>query len=325
MRNLNRRTFLAAAAGSTLAARSGAMTTWAQDGGNPTIGVGSKNYTEQIIMGETVALLLEDAGYGADRQMNLGGTAIAHQALMSGDIDTYVEYTGTGLVAILGMDIPARENPGGSATPEAGATPESDASQNPAYIAVAEAYPSEFNVKWLQPWGFNNTYTLAVRPETAEEYDLQTFSDLEAVAGELTLGTDQEFPIREDGLPAMEETYGFSFGDLVSGDIGLMYQALVDEEVDVIVAYATDGRIPAFGLVLLEDDLSFFPPYHSAPIIRQEVLDEYPEIEDVLNQPAGLISNETMAAHNAMVDDEGMEPGDAARSLLQEIGILAND
>lgn len=302
-----------AAAGIALATAGTTRAAFAQDMGE--IGVGSKNYTEQLIMGEAIGLLLEDAGYMPKLNLNLGGTAIAHEALISGDIDTYVEYTGTGLVAILGMEVPESEE-------SEGATPEADVGMDAAYMAVAEQYPEEFDVKWLKPWGFNNTYGLALLPETAEKYDLKTFSDLEDIAGELTLGTDQEFPIREDGLPAFEEEYGFSFGDVTSGDIGLMFAALLDGEVDILNSYATDGRIPAYGLILLEDDRKFFPPYYAAPVVRQDTLDENPELEDVLNQPAGMIDDLKMAEINNLVDGEGYEPRDAAQQLLEDIGIL---
>lgn len=303
-----------ASAGIALTAIGGPSRGFAQDGDKPTMKIGSKSYTEQNIMGEALALLLESAGYQAERNLNLGGTAIAHEALVSGDIDTYVEYTGTGLVAILGMEAPEDE--------DQTSTPEAEVGMDPAYNAVAERYPEEFNVQWLKPWGFNNTYGLAVLPETAEKYNLKTFSDLEDIAGELTLGTDQEFPIREDGLPAFEDEYGFSFGDVTSGDIGLMYSALINGEVDVLNSYATDGRIPEYDLVLLEDDRNFFPPYYAAPIVRLDVLDANPDLIDILNQPAGKIDNLKMAEINNLVDGKGVEPRDAAQQLLEDIGVL---
>ena len=316
MSHLTRRKLIltGASAGLALTALGGPARAFADDGDKPTIKIGSKNYTEQIIMGEAIALLLEDAGYPAERNLNLGGTAIAHEALVSGSIDTYVEYTGTGLVAILGMEVSDDE--------DELATPTAEIGMDKAYHAVAERYPEEFNVQWLKPWGFNNTYGLAVLPETAEKYNLKTFSDLEDVADQLTLGTDQEFPIREDGLPAFEEEYGFSFGDVTSGDIGLMFSALINGQVDILNSYATDGRIPEHGLILLEDDHNFFPPYYAAPIVRQDTLDANPDLADVLNQPAGKIDNLKMAEINNLVDGEGVEPRDAAQQLLEDIGIL---
>lgn len=303
-----------ASAGLALTALGGPARAFAQDGDKPTIKIGSKSFTEQNIMGDALGLLLEDAGFSTELNLNLGGTAIAHEGLLSGDIDTYVEYTGTALVAILGMDMPEKDVESD--------TKETEAGMDPAYQAVAERYPEEFEVQWLKPWGFNNTYGLAVLPETAEKYDLKTFSDLEAVASELILGTDQEFPIREDGLPAFEDEYGFSFGDVTSGDIGLMFSALINGEVTILNSYATDGRIPAYDLVLLEDDRNFFPPYYAAPIVRQDALEANPELEEILNQPAGKIDNLKMAEINNLVDGQGVEPRDAAQQLLEDIGVL---
>lgn len=317
MRSINRRTFLSSTAAAALAVKLGSGLALAED--KPTLGIGSKSFTESIIVSHAIGLMLEDAGYGTDRKLQLGGTAIAHEALVAGDIDMYVEYTGTALIALLGEELPERDEADDNATPDTGV------GIDPVYDIVAARYPEEFGVRWLKPWGFNNTYGMAVRQETAEEYGLATMSDLADVAGDFKLGTDQEFPIREDGLPAYEETYGYSFKEVVSGDIGLMYKALADGEIDVLNSYATDGRIPALNLVLLEDDLGFFPPYFGAPIVREDALEANPEIEDILNQPAGLIDDEMMARHNQMVDEDGMEPEDAARKLLQEIGVFEAD
>src|SRR5690606_37960424 len=173
-------------------------------------------------------------------------------------------------------------------------------------------------------WGMNNTYSIAVRRETADELGLVTMSDLAEHAGDMTLGTDNEFPVRQDGLPGYQETYGYEFGDVRQGDIGLMYSALAEGDVDVITSYATDGRIPALDLVLLEDDNNFFPPYYGAPVVRQDLLEEAPEVEDILNQLAGKIDNDTMARFNARVDDDGVEPAEAARELLEEQGLIGS-
>src|SRR5690606_21864678 len=156
----------------------------AQGEDKPTIAVGSKNYTEQLIMSEMLSLLLEDAGYEVDRQFYLGSTAIVHEGMVNGDIDAYVEYTGTGLIAILGQEVPTAEE-GGSGTPT---VPVADQ----VYNIVAETYPEEFGIEWLDPIGFQNTFAIAVTRETAEEYDLQTISDLQGLAGEWTLGADPE-------------------------------------------------------------------------------------------------------------------------------------
>lgn len=293
----------------------------AQDEGS-TIVVGSKNFTEQILMSEMVALMLEDAGYTVERQFGLGGTAVIMEAINNGDIDIFVEYTGTGLIAVLGEELPTAEATAAptddAATPEAAGLPEQ------VFEIVKAGYEEQFDLIWLEDWGFNNTYAMTVTQETAEEYDLETTSDLEAVAGDMTLGTDLEFPLREDGLIGFEREYGFGFGDVQSGDPGLMYQALDQGEVDVITAYTTDGRIPALDLVVLEDDLDFFPPYYTSPVIRGDVLDANPEIAGVLNQLEDQITEDEMADLNYQVDEEGMEPGEVARPFLEEKGLIGS-
>jgi glycine betaine/choline ABC-type transport system substrate-binding protein len=287
----------------------------------PTVAVGSKQFTEQLIVGEMLALLLEDAGYEVERQLGLAGTDIVHQALLSGEVDTYVEYTGTGLLAILGMDLPTGTPVAAtSATPVAGDGPGVDA----VYDIVKNEYAEQFDIVWLDPLGFNNTYTLALTEERAAELGVKTISDLIPISGELTIGATQEFLARPDGLPGMMEVYeGLEFADAQGFEPGLVYQAVDSGDVDVISAFATDGRIPALGLVTLEDDLGFFPPYFAAPVVRQELLDEDAAVADVLNAMAGMIDDATMADLNAQVDVDGEEPEDVARGFLVEQGLIA--
>lgn len=305
-----------ASASAAIAASRGAF---AQDDSKPTVTIGSKDFTESVILGEIVAHLLEGNDYTVERELNLGGTVVAHEALVNGDIDTYVEYTGTGLLAILGMELPEM---GGDATPSA--TPEGSAGVDPVYEIVAREYPEQFGVEWLEPWGFNNTYALAMRSDHIEELGISTISDLVAHAGDLTFGATQEFLVREDGLPGLEETYGLQFGDSVGLDPGLMYSALADGEVDVISAFATDGRIASLNLGLLEDDQGFFPPYFAAPVVRQDLLEASPEVADILNQLAGQIDDATMAELNLQVDENGEEPGDVARTFLEDQGLIGS-
>lgn len=318
---------LLAAMGMMLASIAGAATVAAQDGEQPTITVGSKNFTESIVLAEMVALLLEDAGYTVERQTDLGGTAVVHEALVNGEIDVYVEYTGTGLLAILGGEIPEGAG-GGAATPAAspvaGASPVATEGTGEVYDIVSQQYQEQFGLEWLQPWGFQNTYALAVTQETAEEYDLQTISDLEGVAGDLTFGGTQEFLVRDDGLPGLEEAYGISFGDSQGFDPGLTYSAVAEGEVDIISAFSTDGRIPALDLVLLEDDQGFFPPYYAAPVVSGDLLEQAPEVRDILNQMAGQIDTETMQNLNFQVDDQGMDPSEVAQAYLEEQGLIGS-
>jgi len=294
-------------------------TAWAQD--KPEVTVGSKDFTEQIIVSEMTALMLEEAGYGVERQLNLGGSAVVHQALVSGEIDVYTEYTGTALLAILEMELPAA-TPGASPV-AAEATPTAGGGMDAIFPIVAAEYASQFNLVWLDPLGFNNTYALAVRQETADELGLVTISDLVGQEGDLTFGATQEFVIRPDGLPGVSAAYGLSFGEERGMDSGLVYGALDGGDVDVISAFATDGRIPQLGLVVLEDDLGFFPPYFASPVVKQELLDEDPAVRDVLNQLAGKIDDATMAGLNAQVDVDGMEAIDVARAFLQGLGLIA--
>jgi glycine betaine/choline ABC-type transport system substrate-binding protein len=314
---LTRRGFIAtSAAGATVSILTNAGPALAQDD-KPTIAVGSKDFTESVLLGEIVAYLLEDSGFPVERQLNLGGSVVAHEALVNGDIDLYVEYTGTGLLAVLQMELPQVDP---AASPAA--TPEGLAGVDPVYEIVAREYPERYQAEWLQPWGFNNTWALAMRGEHAEELGITTISGLAEQSGDLVFGTTAEFIARPDGLPGLEETYGLDFSDITSLDPGLLYSAVDDGEVDVISGFATDGRVAALGLTLLEDDKRFFPPYYAAPVVRQELLEEAPEVRDILNQLAGRIDDVTMAELNYEVDEGGEEPSDVAREFLITMGLI---
>lgn len=312
------------AAGVTLASIAGSPAVFAQDD-LPVVGVGSKDFTESVLLGEIVAQLLEDNGFEVERNLNLGGTVVAHEAMLNGDIDTYVEYTGTGLLAILGMDLPEAEaSPEADAEATAGATPEGGGGMaQQVYDIVAEEYPAQFQVEWLEPWGFNNTYTLAMRQDRAEELGLTKISDLVGQAGDLTIGATQEAVVREDGIPGLEATYGIEFGDVVGLDPGLMYSAVDEGDVDIITAFATDGRIESMGLVLLEDDLAFYPPYFAAPVVRQDLLEAAPNVRDILNSVAGTLDDARMAGLNYLIDEEAQEFEDVARDFLTEEGLIS--
>lgn len=321
---ISRRNLIATtSAGITATAMAGSPAAFAQD--KPTITVGSKDFTEQLIIGEIVAQLLENDGFPVERQLNLGGSLVAHEALLNGDIDTYVEYTGTGLIAMLGQELPEREADVGS-TDASSATPGAIGGYaDTVYNVVADAYPEEFGVEWLEPWGFNNTFALAMRREHAEELGVTSISDLMPLSNDLSIGANAETIAREDGIPGLEETYDLDFGDVVSLDAGLMYTAVNEEEVDVIAAFATDGRIESMDLVLLEDDREFFPPYHAAPVVRQDTLEQAPEIREVLNSLAGQIDDARMTEMNFLADDEGREPVEIARNFLIEEGIVEDE
>lgn len=309
-----RRLIISGAATTALTGLGTSHTVVAQDD-KPTVTVGSKNYAEQLIVGQMAALLLEDAAYPVERQLNLGGTIIAHEALVAGDLDTYIEYSGTGLLAILGEELPKD-----TTTPAA--SPASGVIHDPAYEIVAREYPEQFGIEWLQPWGFNNTYGIIVTREYSEENDVTKISDLADTASDMLFVSEPEFTVRPDGLPGLEEAYGFSFGDVQNVEIGLLYPSVANGDADVGVAASTDGRIPALDLVLLEDDKNFFPPYYAAPVVRQDLLEEAPDVRDILNQMAGRISNDQMQSMNYDVDEGGQEPIDVARTFLVEEGLI---
>nr|MBA2447851.1 glycine/betaine ABC transporter [Chloroflexota bacterium] len=271
-------------------------------GPKPRVAIGSKNFTEQLIVGNIVAALLEDAGYPVDRKLNLGGTAVVHQALVNGDVDAYVEYTGTGLIALLRLP------------------PDTDPRN--VYNTVKREYEAQFKSTWLQPWGFNNTYAVTMRADRAAELGARKVSDLKDRAGSLTFGATQEFATRPDGLPGLQDTYGMKFNEVRAMDPGLMYQAVGSRQVDVISAFATDGRIPALNLLTLEDDLKFFPPYFAAPVVRQDLLEKDPTIADLLNKLGGKIDDKAMAALNLQVDQDKKEPDEVAKAYLKEQGLI---
>lgn len=283
-------------------------------GDNPAIVVGSLSFSESAILAEMLSLLLEDAGYDVERKPDLGFTSEAHDSLVSGEIDLYVEYTGGGFVSVLSRPVSAADDGSGNATPAS--------IVDGTFDIVAEVYLEEFGLVWLDQIGFNNTYAMAVTVDTAEAYDLVTVSDLAKRAAEMTLGTDQEFPDRQDGLPGLEAAYVIEFGEVRSGEPGQMYEAIATGDVDVIAACTTDGRLPGLDLVLLEDDLDFFPPYFAAPVVNGEWLENNPALVETLNRLASRIDEETMAGLNYLVDVEGESPIDVARAFFTDEGLI---
>lgn len=320
--HISRRTLLGrTAAGVAAASIAGSPAVFAQDD-RPNVTVGSKDFTESILVSEIVAQLLEDNGFQVERQLNLGGTLVAHEALVNGDIDTYIEYTGTGLIAVLGQELPEREE---ATDAEASATPGTGGMADTVYDIVAEAYPEEFGVEWLEPWGFNNTYALAMRRDHAEELGITTYSDLQEHAGDLVLGSTQETIVREDGVLGLVATYELDFADTIALDPGLMYGAAGEGDLDVITAFATDPRIASYDLVLLEDDLGFFPPYYAAPVVRQELLEQAPDVRDILNSVVGTLDDARMTELNYLADVEVQEFEDIARNFLTEEGLISGE
>ncbi len=285
--------------------------------------IGSKNFTEQLILGEMYTMLLENAGIAAEATgLNLGGTIVAHEALLAGEIDLYPEYTGTGLTAVL--EIPIDTVTAG--TPVAGAATPADqvvTIDQQVFDIVSEEYLEQFDLVWLDESAFNNTQALAVKRAFADEQGLSTISELAEIAGELTIVAPSDFVERPDGLQGLDDFYEMEFGNVLSVEPGIRYQALQEDQAQVVLAFGTDGQVSGFDLVLLEDDRGLWPPYHVAPVVRNETLTANPGIADALNPIAPLLTDEAMSAMNWQVDGpDALEPDEVARMFLEEQGLL---
>ena len=265
--------------------------------------VGSKNFTEELILGELYAQSLEHAGIGVTRRLNLGTTDIAMAALQRGEIDVYPEYTGTALLNVLHL-------PG-----------ESDRAK--AYQTVKDAYAKKFNLTWLAPAPMNDTQALATTQTVAGQYSLGKLSDLAPKASSLRLGTVPEFLSRSDGLPGLRKRYGgFAFKQVKIVDNGLKYQALMHGDVDVVVAFSTEGQLKADSLIVLEDDKHLFPAYQVAPVVRKAALAANPALAPALNKLSPLLTDDVMQNLNLQVDGPlKREPADVARDFLHQNGI----
>jgi osmoprotectant transport system substrate-binding protein len=288
--------------------------------------IGSKDFTEQLILGEMYALLLENAGLPVEKSLNLGGTQVAHEALLAGEIDLYPEYTGTGLTVILGMpiDAVAAATPLGG-MPDAAATPgaAADSIDQRVYDIVAQGYEEQFDLVWLDESAFNNTQALAVKRAFSEERGVTTISQLAEIAGELTIVAPSDFVERPDGLQGLHEFYDMEFGNVLSVAPGIRYQALEEDQAQVVLAFGTDGQVAGLDLVLLDDDKGLWPPYHVAPVVRVDTLNANPGIADALNPVAPLLTDQVMSALNWQVDGpDGLEPADVARAFLEEQGLI---
>jgi osmoprotectant transport system substrate-binding protein/osmoprotectant transport system permease protein len=261
--------------------------------------VGSKNFTEQVILGEIVGAVLEDRGFHVDRRLNLGGTKVCHEAVTSGQLDVYVEYTGTALTDILKRS--------------AGTDPST----------VLEEVRSAYRPLGLRvgaPLGFNNTFALVMRRQEAERRGIRRISDLAPHAAVLRVGLFGEFLERQDGMPGLLQTYGFRFGLRPREmDLGLIYQALAAGQVDLVVGSATDGLIAALDLVVLEDDRHYFPPYDAVPVANEGRLARHPGLAAALESLAGRIDEAAMRRMNYAVDGEHRAPADVAREFVAQL------
>ena len=265
-----------------------------------TVRIGSKDFTENLIVSEIYALALEDAGYTVERKQNIAGSVV-HTAITSGEIDLYPEYTGTGLLAILQLPM------------------HSDAQE--VYETVKAAYDEQFQITWLDSTAVNDRNGLAVRTEVAQQYNIYTMSDLQREAEHIRVCSQGEFEYREDGIPGLTKVYGpFNFASINVYDNGIKYQILEQGEADCCPGYSTDAQLVNTELfTYLEDDKGFWPPYYLAPIIRNAVLEANPEIAEILNAISAKLDTETMVALNAKVDIDHMEYDELAREFFETV------
>lgn len=261
-----------------------------------------KDYTEQRITGQLMSVYLDNKGFETE-VTELGGTMLCWSALKSGEVDVYAEFTGTAYGAIYDQTeiIGVQET----------------------YDYVKNRSEEEDDITWLDPLGWNNTYVLSVRADTAQENNLATIDDLVAVAPSLVMGCDTEFQNRADGLPGLQEYYpGLEFANIVSMDQGLTYAALNNGDIDVNVSYSTDGRIAKFGLINLEDNKNFFPPYFVTPVIRMDYAEDNPDVVEALIELGGHWSDEDMQKYNLLVD-EGADARVVATQMLTDAGLIS--
>jgi len=268
-------------------------------GGNAIV-VGSKNFTEQHLLGELMAQVLEASGAKVTRRLGLGGTFVCDTAIRSGQIDVYVEYTGTALTAILKK--PPVRNPA------------------EALAQVRAAYET-VGIEWTTPLGFDNSFALVIRGEDAKRLDIKTISDAVPHAGEWRAGFGYEFRQRQDGYAGLHRTYGLVFKFVRIMDLGLLYPALSEGQVDLVAGNATDAQIGHFGMAILEDDKHYFPPYEAVPIARKEALESRPELKQMVDKLGGKIDAATMQKLNYKIDGEHRDFASVVKEFREESGL----
>ena len=291
-------------------------------GGSDAVVVGGKNFTEQRILGELLAQSIEAAGIEVNRKLDLGGTFVCDSALRAGQIDVYVEYTGTALGAILEAAPEAAANaPAGSAAsaPQAPAASskqsgtEASSTTSPAgVLARVRAAYAPAGLVWTAPLGFDNTFALVVRDEATA----RTISEAVAPARSWRAAFGYEFQQRADGYPALARVYGLAFADVRTMDLGLLYRALIDRQADVVIGSATDAAISRFSLRVLEDDRHAFPPYEAVPVVRRAALEKHPSLGPALEGLGGLLDITAMRRLNEAVDVDHRAPADVVRQFL---------
>ena len=267
------------------------------------INIATKPMTEGYILGQMLTELIEQ---DTDLKVNMtngvgGGTSNIHPAIVKGEFDLYPEYTGTSWEAVLKKE---------------GSYDESK------FDELQKEYKEKYNLEYVNLYGFNNTYGLAVNRDIAEKYNLKTYSDLVAVSNNLIFGAEYDFFEREDGYKELQKVYNVDFKKKIDMDIGLKYQAMKDKKIDVMVIFTTDGQLAISDVVVLEDDKKMYPSYRAGTVVRSEILSKYPELKAVLEKLNNILDDKTMADLNYQVESEGKKPEDVAREYLQEKGLL---
>ncbi len=269
------------------------------NGDKDTIRIGSKDFTENSIVGEIYALALEDKGYKVERVPNIASSVI-HTSLVNGEIDLYPEYTGTGLLAVLKKNLIT--------------------DPQKVYDTVKSEYEKQFNLEWLNYSAANDGQGLVIRTDVANKLGIKTISDLQAHASEIRFASQGEFDQREDGIPGLEKVYGkFNFKSSKVYDNGLKYQVLENNEADLAPASTTEGQLTKPEFTLLEDDKHVWPPYNLAPVVKKSLLDAHPDIADILNKVSATLDTKTVTKLNAEVDVDKKEYEEVAKAYYDSI------
>lgn len=270
---------------------------------NKTINIATKPMTEGYILGQMLTELIEQ---DTDLKVNItngvgGGTSNIHPAIVKGEFDLYPEYTGTSWEAVLKKEASYDESK---------------------FDELQKEYKEKYNLEYVNLYGFNNTYGLAVNKDIAEKYNLKTYSDLAKVSNNLIFGAEYDFFEREDGYKELQKVYNMNFKKQIDMDIGLKYQAMKDKKIDVMVIFTTDGQLAISDVLVLEDDKKMYPSYRAGTVVRSEILLQHPELKPVLEKLNNILDDKTMADLNYQVESEGKKPEDVAREYLQEKGLL---
>ncbi|NHM30683.1 osmoprotectant ABC transporter substrate-binding protein [Neobacillus terrae] len=274
-------------------------------GKDDTVNIGSQSWSEQLILSNMVKLLIEDkTDLKAKIVEGLGSTPVVHKAQKNGDIQVSIRYVGTDLSGSLGM----------TSFP-------TDPKES--FDLVSKQFEKKFKQTWLPPFGFENTYAFTVRQDVADKLKLEKVSDVAPHAEKLSLGTDNGWLERvQDGYPAFQKTYGFKFGKTSPMEIGLVYKAVKNKDVDVVLAYSTDPRLKDYNLKTLTDDKRFFPSYQCAAVVNDDLLKKHPELKGIIAKLGGLIDSKTMTELNFKADVEKKEPADVAKEFLEQKGLI---